>query len=135
MHYILESTFASVFLFLELILKQETHIYNDSRQFAQFAHIGFAILSLFHNNFILIGHSKHCVHSRRTRGVLKIERYEQRLTHRACIGEASSYSCAPGITNLKDSDTHFHFPLFASMYCYANQQESAENSVTKIFRN
>ena len=30
-------------------------------------------LSLFHNNFILIGHSKQCVQSRRTRGVLKIE--------------------------------------------------------------
>ena len=54
-------------------------------------------LSLFHNNFILIGHSKQCVQSRRTRGVLKIERYEQRLTHRACMGEASSYSWAPEI--------------------------------------
>ena len=30
-------------------------------------------LSLFHNNFILIGHSKQCVKSRRTRGVLKME--------------------------------------------------------------
>ena len=30
-------------------------------------------LSSFDNNFILIGHSKKCVQSRRTRGVLKIE--------------------------------------------------------------
>ena len=88
MHYILESTFARIFLFLELILQQETHIYNNLHQFALF-------LSLFHNNVILIGHSKQCVHSRRTRGVLKIERYEQSLTYRACMGEASSYSWAP----------------------------------------
>ena len=90
MHYILDSTFARIFLFLKLILQQETRIYNNLHQFAQFAYIVLLFLSLFHNNFILIGHSKQCVQSRRTRGVLKIERYEQRLTHRACIGEASS---------------------------------------------
>ena len=85
MHYILESTFARIILFLELILQQETHIYNN-------LHTLFLLfLSLLHNNFILIGHSKHCVQSRGTRGVLKIERYEQRLTHRACMEEASSY--------------------------------------------
>ena len=43
-------------------------------------------LSLFHNNFVLIGHFKQCVQSRKTCGVLKIERYGQRLTHRACMG-------------------------------------------------
>ena len=95
MHYILESTFAGIFLFLELILQQETHIYNNLRQFANLHTLFLLFLSLFHNNFILIGHSKQCVQSRRTRGVLKIERYEQRLTHRACFGNASSYSLAP----------------------------------------
>ena len=93
MHYIIESTFVRFFLFLELILQQETHIYNNLHQFAT---LFLLFLSLFHNNFILIGHSKQCVQSRRTRGVLKIERYEQRLTHRVYMGEASSYSCAPG---------------------------------------
>ena len=39
--------------------------------------------------------------SRRTRGVLKIERYEQRLTHRACMREASSNSCAPAAGQFK----------------------------------
>ena len=43
MHYILESIFARIFLFLELILQQETHIYNKLHQFAQFAYIVFAI--------------------------------------------------------------------------------------------
>ena len=42
MNYILESTFARIFLFLELILRQETHIYNNLHQFAQFAYIVFA---------------------------------------------------------------------------------------------
>ena len=55
----------------------------------------FAIFSWIDNNVILISHSKQYVQSQRTRGVLKIERYEQRLTHRACMGEASSYSRAP----------------------------------------
>ena len=40
MHYILESTFARIFLFLELILQQETHNYNNLHQFA---YIVFAI--------------------------------------------------------------------------------------------
>ena len=43
MHYIPESTFARIFLFLELILQQETHIYNNLHQFAQFAYIVFGI--------------------------------------------------------------------------------------------
>ena len=95
MHYILESTFARIFLFLELILQRETHIYNN-------LHTLFLLfLSLFHNNFILFGHSKQCVQSRRTCGVLKTERYEQMLTHRAFIGEPSSYSCAPAYTKQK----------------------------------
>ena len=95
MHYILESTFARIFLFLELTLQQETHIYINLHQFAQFACIVFAFLSSLDNDFILIGHFKQCVQCRTTRGVLKIERYGQRLTHRACMGETSSYSWAP----------------------------------------
>ena len=39
MHYIPDSTFARIFLFLEVILQQETHIYNNLHQFAQFAYI------------------------------------------------------------------------------------------------
>ena len=42
-HYILESTFARILLFLEPTLQQETDIYINLRQFAQFAYIVFAI--------------------------------------------------------------------------------------------
>ena len=48
-------------------------------------------LSSLDNEFILIGYFKQRVQCRTTRGVLKIEIYWQRLTHRACMGEASSY--------------------------------------------
>ena len=93
MHCILESTFALILLFLEQILQQETHIYTTLHNL----HILFLLfLSSLDNNFILIGHSKVWVQSRRARGVLKMERYAQRLTHRACMGEASPYSWAPG---------------------------------------
>ena len=88
MPYALESTFARIFLFLELTLKQETHIYINSH----ISHPLFLLfLSSFDKSFILIGHSKQRVQSRRTRGILKIERYAQRLTHRVCMGEQSSY--------------------------------------------
>ena len=45
------------------------------------------------------------VQSRRTRGVLKIERHAQRLTLRACMGEASYYSWVPPavLFTLRDS--------------------------------
>ena len=67
----------------------------------------------------MIGHLKQCVQSRITLGVLKIEKYAQRLTHGACMGEASSYSGAPDnssarLTNwitLRHSRTHFVAPL------------------------
>ena len=49
-------------------------------------------LSSFDSKFILIGHSKQCLQSRRTRSVLKLERYAQRLPHRACMEEAFSFS-------------------------------------------
>ena len=52
-------------------------------------------LSSLDNEFILIGYFKQRVQCRTTRGVLKIEIYWQRLTHRACMGEASSYWWAP----------------------------------------
>ena len=38
-----ESTFARIFLLLEPTLQQETHIYINLHQFAQFAYIVFAI--------------------------------------------------------------------------------------------
>ena len=75
------------------------------------------VLSLFYNNFILIGHSKQCVQSRRTRGVLKIERYEQRLTHRACMEDASSYSYAPGVRLTYLFLEHFQ-PVIFNIYCF-----------------
>ena len=82
MDYILASTFARIFLFLELILQQETHIYiivhNSHTLFLLF-------LSSFGNNLFLIGHAKQCVQSGATRGVLKIERHTKRLTHRAQV--------------------------------------------------
>ena len=52
-HYILESTFARIFLFLEPILQQETDIYVNLHQFAQFAYIVFAM-----NECILISYFK-----------------------------------------------------------------------------
>ena len=58
-HYILESTFARIFLFLEQTLQQETHIYINLHQLAQFACISFLLfLSSLDNDFILIGHFK-----------------------------------------------------------------------------
>ena len=61
-HYMFESTFASIFLFLEPILQQETHTYINVLQIVQFV-LFFLFLSLFENNFILIGHFKQCVQS------------------------------------------------------------------------
>ena len=52
-------------------------------QFAQFAYIVCGIL------VFLISNSKQYVQSRGTCGILKIERGTQRLTDRACMGEAS----------------------------------------------
>ena len=102
-HCILESTFALIFLFLEQILQQETQIYTTLHNL----HILFLLfLPLLDNNFILIGHSKQWVQSRRARGVLKIERYAQRLTHRARMGEASPYSWAPGLHTLPKASEH-----------------------------
>ena len=90
--YIHESTFARIFLFLELTLQQETHIYINLQTLICrhcFCYFGRALtITLF-------------VQSRRTRGVLKIERYGQRLTHRACMGDASSYSWAPDSVQYK----------------------------------
>ena len=54
-HYILESSFARIFLILEPTLQQETHIYTNLHNL----HTLFLLfLSSFDNNFILIGHSK-----------------------------------------------------------------------------
>ena len=94
MHYILESTFARIFLFLELTLQRLTFIsiYINSHNLCA---LFLLFLSSLDNDFILIGHFKQCVQCQTTREVLKIERYGQRLIHRACMGEASSYSWAP----------------------------------------
>ena len=89
MHYFLQSPLAGYFLLLELTLQQETHIYTNLHNLqAMFV----LFLSSIDNTFILIGQSKQCVQSRRTRRVLKIERYAQRLSHRACMGDATLYS-------------------------------------------
>ena len=62
MHYILESTFARIFLYLELTFQRETHIYINLHNW----HTLFLLsLSTLGNYFILIGHLKHCVKSRR----------------------------------------------------------------------
>ena len=42
------------------------------------------------NDFILIGQSQQCARMRAPRGVLKIEKYAQRLTRRVCIGDGGS---------------------------------------------
>ena len=56
MHYILESNFARLFIFLELPLQRE--VYINFYQFADLHILFFLLLSSFDNNFILIGHSK-----------------------------------------------------------------------------
>ena len=108
MFYIRESTFARIFLFLERTLQHETHIYiNLHTLFLLF-------LSSFDNNFILIGHSKQCVQSRRTRGVLKIERYAEKLTR---MREASSDSWAPDLFTKKGNKTSawYHLSVFSNV--------------------
>ena len=82
MHYIFKSTFVCSFLFLELTLQQENQIYINLQNLQTWLLL---FLSLFDNNFILIGHSKLWVQRRRTRGVLKIE---------GCRQKGSSYSWA-----------------------------------------
>ena len=44
----------------------------------------------YDNDFIFVGQSKQCVRMREPRGVLKIKRYAQRLTHRVCMGDGGS---------------------------------------------
>ena len=88
MHYILESTFARIFLFLEPTLQQETDIYINSHNLRI---LFLLFLSSLDNEFILIGYFKQRLQCLTTSSVLKIEIYGQRLTHRACMGEASSY--------------------------------------------
>ena len=44
----------------------------------------------YDNDFILVGQSKQCTQMIEPRGVLKIKRYAQRLTHRVCIGDGGS---------------------------------------------
>ena len=77
----------------------DSHLHNLHRLVLLF-------LSTLDNNFILIGPSKQWVQSRRARGVLKLERYTQRLTHRACMGEAISHSWSMRLSML---------PLLASL--------------------
>ena len=86
-HYILESTFAHIFLFLELTLQQKTRIYINWH----YLHTLFLLFLSSLDNYFLLGHLKQCVQSWRTSSVPKIERYGKRLTHRACMGEVSSY--------------------------------------------
>ena len=44
----------------------------------------------YDNDFILIEQSKQCARMREPRGVLKIKRYAQRLTHRFFMGDGGS---------------------------------------------
>ena len=88
-----ESTFALIFLYLEPILQRETHIliYINSHNLRT---LFLLFLPWLDNDFILIGHFKQCVQCRTTRGVLKIERYGQRLTQ-GYSAYGGSYSWAP----------------------------------------
>ena len=49
----------------------------------------------YDNDLILIGQSKQCLRMQEPRGVLKIKRYVQRLTHRVCMEDGGSSSFAP----------------------------------------
>ena len=59
---------------LSQLLYQETHICIN-------LHSLFLLFFSSFDNFILIAYFKQCLQSRRLRGVLKVERYPQRLTH------------------------------------------------------
>ena len=97
MHYFLQSPLAGYFLLLELTLQRETHIYTNLHNLQ--AMFVLFLSSIDNTCFILIGQSKQCVQCRRTRRVLKIERYAQRLSHGACMGEATLYSCVTNWAN------------------------------------
>ena len=94
MHYILESTFARILLFIELPFLQggfnlpQKSVSANVRIQAPAAKGEERIT--YDNGFILIGQSKQCARMRETRGVLKIKRYAQRLTHRVCMGDGGS---------------------------------------------
>ena len=77
MHYILESTFVRIVLFLKVTPHQETHIYINLRT------LFLLFMSLFDNNFILIGYSKQCMQRQRTRGVLHAKVDSERLRGRS----------------------------------------------------
>ena len=94
MHYILESTFARILLFLELPFLQGG--FNLPRKSVS-ANVRIQApaargeeLIRHDNDFILIGQSKQRVRMREPHGVLKIKRYAQRLTHRFCMGDGGS---------------------------------------------
>ena len=87
-HYILETTFAPIFLsiFRTNPSAEDSQLHKVTSIYAICIHCFCYFLSSFDNNFIMIGRSKQCTRSQRTRGGLKIERYAQSLTHRACMG-------------------------------------------------
>ena len=61
-------------------------------------------LVTYDNDFILIGQSKQCARMREPRGVLKIKRYAQRLTHWVCMGDGGSSSFAPEWVKFNSGD-------------------------------
>ena len=83
-----ESIFAHTFLFLDFFdfsSAGDSHLHQFSSNLHNLQTLLLLFFSSFDNNFIPIVHSNHCVQNRKPRGLLKIVRYSQRLTHRACI--------------------------------------------------
>ena len=104
-----------MFGFLGVPIQQETPIYTIYINLHNLHTLFMPFLSWFDNNVILIGHSNQCVQNRRTRGVPKIERFGQRLTHRACMGKASSYSWAPLLFELNAQLDHIFGQIEVSL--------------------
>ena len=97
MHYILESTFARIILFFRTNPSGGDSRDINLHQFEQFAYIVLLFSSIFVRQWLYSDWPFKTVGAE-PENVLKTERYTQRLTHRACMGDASSYSWAPKVT-------------------------------------
>ena len=110
MHCTLESTFARIFLFLELPFLQEAQFYREnlsqSWSLEEFPDLPAITVTFRRDHFMWGKHAAlfwlgilNSAHESSHRNVLKIKRYAQRLTQKACMGEGGSYLCAPDKTN------------------------------------
>ena len=90
----IESTYLPIFRTNPLAGDSHLHQFTSIRTILRTLFLLF--LPWLDNDFILIGHFKQCVQCRTTLGVLKIERYGQRLTQ-GYSAYGGSYSWAPDL--------------------------------------